>query len=130
MKHKVSRRKEIIRIRKQIRFAKKEKRQEHSQRHSMKAPSSRYQNQKKIPPKKKIMDRYSFINILIDAGFPSGSDSKESACNVGDSGSIPGLRRFPGEMKGNLIQYSCLENPMDRGAGWATVTKSQTQLSN
>ena len=79
------------------------------------------------------MDQYSFINILIDAGFPSGSDSKESACNVGDSGSTPGLRRSPGERKGNLLQYSYLENPTDRGARWATVhriTKSQTQLSN
>ena len=41
---------------------------------------------------------------------------KESACNVGDTGSIPGLGRFPGEGNGNLPQYSCLRNPMDRGA--------------
>ena len=110
-----------------------EKRQEHSQGHSTKAPSPRYQNQKKTPPKKKIMDQYSFINILIDSGFPSGSDNKESACNVGDSGSIPRLRRSPGERKGNPFQYSCPVNPMDRGAAWATVhrvTKSQTQLSD
>ena len=46
-------------------------------------------------------------------GFPGGSDSKESACNVGDLGSIPGLRRSPGGGHVNLLQYSCLENPMD-----------------
>ena len=44
------------------------------------------------------------------------SDSKESACNAGDLGSIPGSGRFPGEGNGNPLQYSCLENPMDRGA--------------
>ena len=54
-------------------------------------------------------------------GFPSGSDSKESACNAGDLNSIPGLGRSPGEGNGNPLQYSCLENPMDRGAWWATV---------
>ena len=50
-----------------------------------------------------------------------GSDSKESACNAGDPGSIPGLRRSPGEGNGNPLQYPCLENPMDRRAWWATV---------
>ena len=62
-------------------------------------------------------------------GCPGGSDGKESACNAGDLGSIPGLGRSPGEGNGNPLQYSCLENPMDRGAWWATVhgvTKSQT----
>ena len=44
-------------------------------------------------------------------GFPGGTDSKESACNVGDLGSIPGLERSPGEGNGNPLQYSCLENP-------------------
>ena len=66
-------------------------------------------------------------------GFPGGSDVKESACNVGDLGSIPGLGRSPGEGHGNPLQYSCLENPMDRGAWWATVhgfAKSQTRLSD
>ena len=61
------------------------------------------------------------------------SDSKESACNAGDLGSIPGLGRSPGEGNGNSLQYSCLENPTDRGAWRATVhrvTKSQTRLSN
>ena len=50
-----------------------------------------------------------------------GSDGKESACNVGDLGSIPGLGRSPGGGDGKPLQYSCLENPMDRGAWWATV---------
>ena len=57
----------------------------------------------------------------------------ESACNVRDLGSIPQLGRSPGEGSGNPLQYSCLENPMDRGAWQATVhrvTKSQAQLSN
>ena len=53
--------------------------------------------------------------------FPDSSDSEESACNTGDLGSIPGFRRPPGGGHGNPLQYSCLENPMDRGAWWATV---------
>ena len=52
-------------------------------------------------------------------GFPCGSAGKESACNVGDLGSIPGLGRSPGEGKGYPLQYPCLENPTDRGALWA-----------
>ena len=66
-------------------------------------------------------------------GFPGGSDSKESACDVGDLGLIPGLGRSPGGGHGNPLQYSCLENPMDREAWWATVrgvTKNQTWLSD
>ena len=61
--------------------------------------------------------------------FPGGSDGKASAYNAGDLGSIPGLGRSPGEENGNPFQCSCLENPMDRGAWWATihgVAKSQT----
>ena len=54
-------------------------------------------------------------------GFHSGSDGEEFACNVGDPGSIPGLGRSPGEGNGNPLQYSCPENPMDRGAWPATV---------
>ena len=64
---------------------------------------------------------------------PSGSDGKESACNVGDPGLIPGLGRFFGEGKGYPLQYSCLENSIDRGAWQATVhglSKSRTRLSN
>ena len=66
-------------------------------------------------------------------GFPGGSDGKESACSTGDHGSIPGLGRTPGEGNGNPLQYSCLEDPMDRGAWWAKVhgvSKSWTQLSD
>ena len=54
-------------------------------------------------------------------GFPGDSDGKESACNAGDLGSISELGGSPGERKGCLLQYSCLENPMGRGAWWATV---------
>ena len=56
--------------------------------------------------------------ITLKKGFPGGSDSKESTCNVGDLGSIPGLRRSPGGGYGNPLQHSYLENPMDRGAWW------------
>ena len=65
--------------------------------------------------------------------FLGGSDSKASAYNAGDPGSILGLGRSPGEGKGNPLQHSCLENPMDGGAWWATVhgvAKSRTQLSD
>ena len=66
-----------------------------------------------------------------DLGLPYSSDGKESACRVGDPGSIRGLGRSPGGGQGNPLQYSCLENPMDRGAWQATVhsvAKSQTRL--
>ena len=53
--------------------------------------------------------------------FPSDSDSKESACNAGDLGSIPGLGRFPEEEDDYILQYFCLENSMDRGAWQAKV---------
>ena len=62
-----------------------------------------------------------------------GSEVKASAWNVGDLGSIPGSGRSPGEGSGTPLQYSCLENPMDGGAWWATVhgvAKSRTRLSN
>ena len=52
-------------------------------------------------------------------GFLGGSEFKVSACNVGDLGLILGLERSPGEGNGHPLQYSCLENPMDRGAWWA-----------
>ena len=54
-------------------------------------------------------------------GFPCSSVGKESACNAGDLGSIPGSGRSPGEGNGNPLQYSCLENPMDKGVWQATV---------
>ena len=66
-------------------------------------------------------------------GFPGSLEVKASACNAGDPGLIPGLGRSPGEGNRNPLQDSCLENPMDRGAWWATVhgvAKSRTRLSN
>ena len=70
-----------------------------------------------------------FLNIFC----PAGSDGKESACGVGDLGSIPGWERSPGEGNGNPLQYSWLENPMD-GVAWQTtaheIAKSRTQLSD
>ena len=54
-------------------------------------------------------------------GFPGSSDGKESACSLGDLGLIPGFGRSPGEGHGSPLQYSCLENPMDRGPWCATV---------
>ena len=65
--------------------------------------------------------------------FPGGLGDKETACNAGDPGSIPGSGRSPGEGNGYPLQYSCLEDPTDRGAWQATVhrvTKSWTWLSN
>ena len=66
-------------------------------------------------------------------GFPGGSEVKASSCSAGDLGSIPRSGRSPGEGNGNSLQYSCLENPMDGGAWWATVhgvAKSWTRLSD
>ena len=73
------------------------------------------------------------VHTPIFLGFPGGSDGKESACNVGDEGSIPELGRSPGEGYGNPLQYSCLENSHGRGAWQSTVhgvTKNQTRLSD
>jgi len=53
-------------------------------------------------------------------GFPNGSDAKETSCNAGNLGSIPGSRRPPGELNGNPLQYSCLENSMDKGT-WQAI---------
>ena len=74
-----------------------------------------------------------FFPLKSQKGFPGGSEVKASACNAEDLGLILESGRSPGEGNGNPLQYSCLENPMDGGAWWATVhrvTKSQTQLSN
>ena len=77
-------------------------------------------------------DSITFYYIL-EVGLSQWLNSKESTCNAGasgDAGSIPGLGRSPGEGIGYPLQYSCLENAMDRGAWWATVhgvSKSQTQ---
>ena len=61
------------------------------------------------------------VTIYVYMGFLGGSDGKESACNAGNTGSIPESGRSPGEGNGYPLQYSCLENSMDRGAWWATV---------
>ena len=86
--------------------------------------------------KKQESSRKTSISALLTMPkpleFPGSSEDKASTCHAGDQGSIPGLGRSPGEGNGNPLQYSCLENPMDRGAWPATVhgvTKSQTRLS-
>ena len=99
-------------------------------------------NGKETPKKrdicKHIADSLSYT-AETSLGFPDGSvvrnppGKQENACNAGDASSIPGLGRSLGEGNGNPLQYSCLENPMDRGAWWATVhrvAKSWTQLSD
>ena len=78
-----------------------------------------------------VNHNWSCCMILL--GFPGCSVGKESACNAGNLSSIPGWGRSPGEGNGNPLQYSCLENPMDRRACWATVhgvAKNQTGLNN
>ena len=78
-----------------------------------------------------IMRVYLTCVISIFLGFPGGTEVKASTCNVGDLGLIPGSGRSPGEGNGIPLQYSCLENPMDRGARQATVhrvAQSWTQL--
>ena len=76
-----------------------------------------------------LKDGFRKAMSLVRLGTPFGSDGRESACTAGDLGYIPGWGRSPGEGNGYPLQYSCLENPMDRGAWWATVhgvTKSGT----
>ena len=71
--------------------------------------------------------------IYLQVGLPWQLTVKNLPASAGDVGLIPGSGRPPGEGNGNLLQYSCLGNPMDRGAWWATVhgvTKSWTQFSN
>ena len=73
------------------------------------------------------------LKRLSSSSSSRDSDGKEHACNAGDLGSIPGSERSPGEGNGNPLQYSCLENAMDRRAWGATVhgiLKSRTQLSD
>ena len=67
--------------------------------------------------------------MLLSVGFPGGSDNKESACNAGDLGSIPGLGRSPGEGNGYPLQYSYLENSMDKGAGWSQSPWGHKELT-
>ena len=86
-----------------------------------------------LPPFEWLKKIKSIWFTLLPVGFPGGSDSKPSACNEEDLGSIPGSGRSPGEGNGNLFQFSCLENSMDGGAWWAIVhgvTESQTRLSS
>ena len=88
------------------------------------------ENQIQGRPKRSLI----FNGPQIDVGFPGGDSGKERLAKAGDvrdMGSIHGLGRSPGEGHGNPIQYSCLENPMDRGIRWAMVhrvAKSQTRL--
>ena len=67
-----------------------------------------------------ILVNLSLVLSVELINFPGGSDGKASACNAGDLGSIPGSERSPGEGNGNPLQHSCLENPRDGGAWWAT----------
>ena len=90
-----------------------------------------------LPPHTTIRTSVFFFvgahDVLLYKGFPGDSDGKAAACNAGDPGLIPGSGRSPGEGNGNPLQYSCLENPMDGGAWWATVhgvAKSRTRPSN
>ena len=88
---------------------------------------------KKITLGPRFLCQCYWRSLTTGVGFRGGSDGNESACYAGDPGLIPGLGRLPGEGNGNALQYSCLENSMDRGAWWATVPgviKSQTRLSN
>ena len=81
----------------------------------------------------KMIQLYLCVCVSLCMGFPGGSDGKESVCNAGDTGSIPGWGISSGEGNGNQLQYAWMENPMDRGAWLAAVhgiTKSWTQLSN
>ena len=83
-----------------------------------------------------VHDQHLWFMVLVNINtwtFFGGSDGKESACNAGDLGLIPGLGRSPGEVNGNSLQYPCLGNSMDRGTWQATVhgiAKSQARLSN
>ena len=75
------------------------------------------------------MGAAAVVGDTVTTDFPGGSDGKESACSAGDPGLISGSGRSPGEGTGNPLQYSCLENSMDRGAWRATVhgvTESDT----
>ena len=66
--------------------------------------------------------------MLYTMGFLGGSDGKVSACNAGDQGSVPGPGRFPGEGNSNPLQYSCLENPMNRGS-WQAIVRKESDMT-
>ena len=76
---------------------------------------------------------FELMILSVPDGLPWWLSGKESTCNAGDAGLIPGSGRYPGGRNGDPLQVSCLGNPMDRGAWRATVhgaTKSQAKLSN
>ena len=68
---------------------------------------------------------FNTVKCALNLGFPGGSEVKESACQWGDPGSVPGSGRHPGEEDGCLFRYSCPGNPMARGVWQATVHRSQ-----
>ena len=79
----------------------------------------------------RVRHDWSDLAVALTLGFPGGSEVKASASSAEDPGSIPGLGRSPGEENGNPLQYSCLENPRDRGVWWAAIyglAQSWTQL--
>ena len=81
----------------------------------------------------KLFGQPNKYKAFLTLGFPGVSVVKNPPANAGDSSLIPGLGRSPREGNGNPLQYSCLGNPLDRGAWWATVlrvAKGQAQLSN
>ena len=75
-----------------------------------------------------LREPYRCRTVIRQVGFPAGSDCKESACNVRDLGSMPGLGRFPGEGNGYPLQYSGLENSRDREAWRVTVLGATKSL--
>ena len=77
------------------------------------------QAQMQLPMYNKVSSKRRCLSRSL--GFPGGSDGKESAYNVGYLGWIPRSGRSPGERNGDLLQHSCLENPMDRGAWWVPI---------
>ena len=127
IKPKVSRRKEIIKVSAKI--------------NEIAHPLQKKKERNSMKPKGGALKRsVLLINfqigttsyVVVCQGFPGGTDREESTCNAGDSDSIPGLGRSPGEGNGYPLPYSCLENSMDRGAWWAAVygiAKSWTSLS-
>ena len=76
-----------------------------------------------------LWSRLEYVDSLGLNMYSGGSYGKESACNAGDSGSIPGLGRSPGEGNGNSLQYSCLENSMDRGLSVYYMDKPKLNMS-
>ena len=72
---------------------------------------------------------YIYVCVCVYMGFPGSSAGKESTCNEGDLGLIPGLGRSPGGEHGNPLQYSGLENPMERGASWAPWGRKELDMT-